>query len=173
MSKQAQTGCKIFIISHCLYEMKLHYSLVVCSLALDCRLSQVPSLRATETDMVQKRETERNRERCKEGESWGGRRGWTRGRKKKIKWKKSKYIYQKHIWYSSINQSLEHSSWKADSSRQLPRLGSGNHDTETIWSLCCCWDDSEIQKDLLLAQDSEFQEGSLMGWVWVLCPLLH
>ena len=85
-----------------------------------------------------RRETERNRERCKEGESWGGRRGWTRGRKKKIKWKKSKYIYQKHIWYSSINQSLEHSSWKAGSSRQLPRLGSGNHDTETIWSLCCC-----------------------------------
>ena len=43
--------------------MKLHYSLVVCSLVLDCRLSQVPSLRATETNMVQKRETERNRER--------------------------------------------------------------------------------------------------------------
>ena len=62
MRKQAQTDCKIFIISHCLYEMKLHYSLVVCSLALDCKLSQVPSLRATETNMVQKRETERHRE---------------------------------------------------------------------------------------------------------------
>lgn len=75
--------------------------------------------------------------------------------KKKIKWKKSKYMYQKHIWYSSINQSLEHSSWKADSSRQLPRLGSGNHDTETIWSLCCCWMTLKSKKDLLLAQDSE------------------
>lgn len=91
MSKQAQTDCKIFIISHCLYEMKLHYSLVVCSLALDCKLSQVPSLRATETNMVQKRETERNREREMQGKrQWGREEGLDEGKEKENQMEKVK-----------------------------------------------------------------------------------
>ena len=94
MRKQAQTDCKIFIISHCLYEMKLHYSLVVCSLALDCKLSQVPSLRATETNMVQKRETERHRERDarKERVGEGGGIGLGEGKRKSSGKSQNTYI---------------------------------------------------------------------------------
>ena len=171
MSKQAQTGCKIFIISHCLYEVKLHYSPVVCSLALDCKLSRVPSLTVTETYMVQKRETEKNREKDvrKEKVGEGGEVGRGEGKRKSGGKSQNTYIRNifgtqvlTRVWSIHLGKVAVLGSSPGLAVRAMIQKQSG---------LCAAAEMTEIQKDLLLAQDSEFQEASLMGLVWFLCPL--